>query len=191
MKICCVKSKLIPEEILTTTKSFKRDFSFIKNEDIEWIERKDVEIDFSYKQLIPYVILQKSDKTLGCYKRHGSEKRLHGLFSCGFGGHVEEGDTQNDLAKTLETGMFRELGEELSDFDKSLVELKYLGLINEKENEVGFVHLGIVFMAICKDGYTPKEASETKGLEWKTKEELCNLKTELWTKLALELVEEK
>lgn len=189
MKICCVKSNLIPEEILNETKSFKRDFSFIKNNEVEWIDRKDAETDFSYKQLIPYVILQKSDKTLGCYQRHGTEKRLHGLFSCGFGGHVEESDYKNDLVKTLECGMLRELSEELSNFDKDQVELKYLGLINEKESEVGLVHLGIVFMAVCKEGYTPKEASETKGLEWKSKEELCKLKTELWTKLALELVE--
>ena len=96
---------------------------------------------------------------------------------------------KNDLVKTLECGMLRELSEELSNFDKDQVELRYLGLINEKESEVGLVHLGIVFMAVCKEGYTPKEAGETKGLEWKSKEELCKLKTELWTKLALELVE--
>lgn len=189
MKICCVKSNLIPEEILNETKSFKRDFSFIKNNDVEWIERQAAEIDFSYKQLIPYVILQKSDGQIACYQRHGSEKRLHGFYSCGFGGHVEESDNQNDLAKTLECGMFRELTEEVSNFDRTKVELKYLGIINEKESEVGLVHLGVVFMAVCKDGYIPKEASETKGLEWKKTDELKSCKTELWTKLALELVE--
>ena len=68
--------------------------------------------------------------------------------------------------------------------------LEYLGLISEKESDVGLVHLGIVYLARCKDDYVPLAAEETKGLEWKTKDELRNLKKELWSTLALDFLGE-
>ena len=72
----------------------------------------------NYKQLIPYVLLQKADGKFACYQRHGTEIRLHGKWSAGIGGHIDEPDQQTSLKATLETGMLRELKEELLDFDK-------------------------------------------------------------------------
>lgn len=187
-KICSVSTKKLPEEIIQNTKSFKTNFDFIKTENIEWIERQEAENNFAYKQIIPYVILQKSNGNLGCYQRHGSEKRLSGLFSCGFGGHIEEKDIGSDFTETLQNGMFRELQEEISNFKKESVELKYLGIINEIESNVGLAHLGLAFLARCKEDFIPAESAETKGLQWKTAEELKNVQTELWTTLALELM---
>lgn len=188
MKTCCVLVKDLPEEIVKVTDCFKTSFSFIEESKIKWIERKDAETDTEYKQIIPYVIIQKADGKIACYERHGSEKRLAGLYSCGFGGHIEENDIGNNFTETLQNGMLRELKEEIANFEKESIELEYLGIINEVESNVGLVHLGCVFLAKCKENFIPEESDETKGLEWKTFSELKNLLTELWTKLALKLI---
>lgn len=89
--------------------------------------------------------------------------------------------------------MLRELNEEVSNFTTEILgrkefEFSYLGVINEVESETGLVHLGVVFIGNCKNGFVPKESDETKGLEWKSVEELSDLHTELWTSLALKLL---
>lgn len=199
MKIFCVKTSSLPEKITKTTGGFKVSFDFLnslKNEDISWIERSEAETNFDYKQIIPYVILQKEDGKIACYKRHGTEKRLHGFYSCGFGGHVEESDKGNSVLETIKNGMLRELSEEVSNFpslraESETITLEPLGVINEVESEAGLVHLGVVFLGKCRNGFVPKEADETKGLEWKTRSELSSLQTELWTLLSLELMKPK
>ncbi|MEE3314821.1 MAG: hypothetical protein VZR56_11775, partial [Treponema sp.] len=122
------------------------------------------------------------------YQRHGTETRLHDKYSAGVGGHVDESDNQNDAKKTLEMGLYRDLGEELTNFQRDMVDLKYLGIINEIESEVGLVHIGLVYIAECKDGYIPKAASELKNMEWKSTDEIAKLDKELWTELAFRLV---
>lgn len=192
MRVCCIPSFRLPDEVAKATRSFRLDFtSFIKDEDIIWIERAVAEKDFNYKQIIPYIILQKADGGIACYRRHGTEKRLHGLYTCGVGGHIDETDKADTLLETIQNGMDRELSEEISNFSKGKISLENLGFIHEVESEVGLLHLGIVFLAKCSEEYLPAEADETKGLEWKTADELKGLKTELWSKLALELLEER
>ena len=188
MKICCIKTTALPKSIVDSTGSFSIQADFLENQNIEWLERQAAEINSEYKQLIPYVILQKSNGKIACYKRHGTETRLHGFYSCGFGGHIEECDKRQDLFTTVEAGMLRELTEEVSNFDRLKVELKYLGIINEIETNVGLVHLGLVYLGKCKDDFVPLESDETKGLEWKILKELKQCNIELWTKLALKLI---
>ncbi len=203
MKIFCVKTSLLPQKITKTTGGFKTSLNFLdflKDEDVFWIERDDAETDFNFKQIIPYVILQKEDGKIACYLRHGTEKRLHGFYSCGFGGHIEESDKGKTCLETIRNGLFRELSEEVSNFpslrddlpanrqEAEEISLLPLGVINEVESEAGLVHLGVVFLGKCRNGFVPKEADETKGLEWKTQDELSNLNTELWTRLSLELL---
>lgn len=188
MKICCVKTDFLPKRIYEATDSFAENLDFIQDEKISWIERGEAENNFDFKQIIPYAVIQKSDGKIACYQRHGTEKRLHGLYSCGFGGHVEEIDSGECFSKTIENGLLRELSEEISNFDGARIELKYLGIINEVKSEVGLVHLGLVFLVKCGESFVPLEADETKGLQWKLPEELSVLQTELWTQLALKLL---
>jgi predicted NUDIX family phosphoesterase len=122
--------------------------------------------------------------------RNGTEQRLHGLWSAGVGGHIDEPDRAQTLSDTIRNGMFRELSEELSDFDKDKFHLHYLGMINEIESEVGKVHLGIVFIADCAAGYEPHPAAELKNMQWKSVNDIKSSNTELWTKLAFMLIEE-
>lgn len=189
MQILCVKTTKLPVEITTVTNSFTTKIDKIVNtSDIEWIERTEAETNFNYKQLIPYILLKRADGKYACYQRHGNEKRLHGKYSAGIGGHIDEPDNQSDVIKTIEVGMYRELSEELSNFKKDKVRLKFLGLINEIESEVGLVHLGIVYIAECSEGYIPEAASELKNMEWKSVDEIAEVEKELWTELAFRLV---
>lgn len=189
MKILCVKKENLPDFIVNETKSFCEPIdAYVKQGEIDWIERAIAEKDFNFKQIIPYVVIKNSKGKIACYRRHGSEKRLAELYSCGFGGHIEECDRAENVMQTIKNGMMRELSEEISNFDKEKMNIIYKGFIHEKESEVGLVHIGVVFEAACIEGFLPKESEETKGLEWKTVEELKGLKTELWTKLAMELL---
>lgn len=63
---------------------------------VHWVPRPVAETDPVYKQLIPYVLLQTADGLhTGCYRRRGSEKRLHDFWSVGIGGHVNRRDCGN------------------------------------------------------------------------------------------------
>ena len=109
--------------------------------------RSEMETDPSYKQLIPYVLLQWTDEDgvtkLFTYTRGGGsgESRLHAKRSVGIGGHISREDAADD-ADPYSTGMQRELSEEVR------LESAYSehcdGLIYDPSNDVGKVHLGVV-----------------------------------------------
>lgn len=116
--------------------------------------RSIVEEDPSFKQLIPYVILECNDEQqtrLFRYTRGKGqgEKRLHALQSIGIGGHISIEDAQGD--DWYRNGMQRELSEEV------VIECggkdQIVGLIYDDTTEVGRVHLGIVHvmqLSSCK-----------------------------------------
>lgn len=113
------------------------------SENISYLNRSEAELDKRYKQLIPYVLIICGDRILR-YRRGkgGGEKRLHGLFSVGIGGHISEED--NGLftkAVGYTESMRRELMEEVS-----ITEIKEVAvaLINDDSSEVGYVHFGVV-----------------------------------------------
>lgn len=115
-------------------------------ESTSYLPRDDMEQDPSYKQLIPYCIFRYTDPNgvvrLFQYTRGSGqgESRLHHQRSVGIGGHVSTLDS-NDQSPYHE-GMRRELDEEVdiqTNYSESCV-----GLINDDQNEVGKVHLGIV-----------------------------------------------
>ncbi len=104
-----------------------------------------VENDPSYKQLIPYVILECSDASttqLFQYTRGKGqgEKRLHARKSLGIGGHISTDDTTGE--DWYATGMQRELEEEVKI--ECGGQQRIVGLIYDDTTEVGRVHLGIV-----------------------------------------------
>jgi predicted NUDIX family phosphoesterase len=113
-----------------------------------------VETDPSFKQLIPYVILECSDASetrLFRYTRGKGqgEKRLHAFRSIGIGGHISVDDASGD--DWYRNGMQRELDEEVSIECKG--QQRIVGLIYDDSSEVGRVHLGIVHimqLSSCK-----------------------------------------
>lgn len=139
-------------DAIGTINGFSRDVDqFLKpilaSEFLSFRPRGAMEADPSFKQLIPYVILQYKDSAgqpfLFTYTRGKGqgEARLHAKRSFGIGGHISEEDAAGG-ACPYETGMRRELDEEVtirSEFRESR-----MGLIYDSSTEVGRVHLGVV-----------------------------------------------
>lgn len=112
----------------------------------EFRPRAEMELDPSFKQIIPYVVFRCADSVF-CYTRGGSqaETRLHRLRSLGVGGHVDEADADGRATlDAYETALRRELDEEVEVASPG--RLRRIGLINDDSTPVGQVHLGVAYV---------------------------------------------
>jgi predicted NUDIX family phosphoesterase len=102
--------------------------------------RDAMEVDPSFKQVIPYLVLRDGERYFLMRRtRAGVDARLHDRYSIGVGGHLNPGDGG------LLGGLRREWAEELvADFEP---EFQLVGLLNDDTTEVGAVHLGAVYVA--------------------------------------------
>jgi predicted NUDIX family phosphoesterase len=118
--------------------------------------RGDAEDDPSWKQVIPYLALRDGDTIfLMRRSRAGGDVRLHDRYTIGVGGHVnpEDGGVLG--------GLRREWQEEIAaDFEPVF---EPLGVLNDDDNAVGAVHLGLVFSADAAG--RPVAIRETEKLE--------------------------
>lgn len=135
--------------------------SLFHEDNTSYLPRDAMEQDPEFKQLIPYCIFRHrdSDGTISVfqYTRGGGqgESRLHHQRSIGIGGHVSSDDS--DSKEPYREGMRRELDEEVR-IDTVYTE-SCVGLINDDENEVGKVHLGIVhILDVETQDVFPREA---------------------------------
>ncbi len=121
--------------------------AILEPEHMQFRPRSQVEEDPTFKQLIPYCILQYGDgqdRRVFQYTRGSGqgEKRLHAKRSIGIGGHISREDaTGEDLYRS---GMERELSEEMIIEGSYTEEL--LGFIYDDTTPVGRVHLGVVHL---------------------------------------------
>lgn len=104
---------------------------------LRWMPRSQAEVAPCWKQPIPYLVLRDAEGCVAAYRRGGSERRLHGRWSVGIGGHVERADANGDFASTLLQCAMRELAEEAPG---CVANLRFAGAINEECTEVGTVH---------------------------------------------------
>ena len=102
--------------------------------------RPAMEIDPSFKQVIPYLVLRDGERFFLMRRtRAGGDARLHDRYSIGVGGHLNPGDV--DLAG----GLRREWAEEVvADFEPAF---RLVALLNDDTTDVGSVHLGAVYVA--------------------------------------------
>lgn len=158
--------------------------------DVVVAQRKGLEVNPAFRQLITYAVLKCNDK-LAVYRRtpKGGENRLHGATSVGFGGHIDAVDMSYDenglldIAAVIDTACKREIQEELNLTEvKVLSEHQLSHKIVLDGNDVDKVHVGIVFV-IEVDGESVSPAEEQ--LDWvgfKTYEEiLADGSAEAWT----------
>jgi predicted NUDIX family phosphoesterase len=118
---------------------------------VSYRPRGQMELDPSFKQLIPYVVFRyrAADGTVMVfnYQRGGGvgEKRLAAKRSVGVGGHISTLDAgAGHHERVYREGLRRELEEEVTidtEYTESVV-----GIINDDETEVGKVHLGVVHL---------------------------------------------
>jgi predicted NUDIX family phosphoesterase len=149
------------------------------------LPRADLETDPAYKQIIPYLLVHESASgRYACYRRNGTEVRLHDLWSVGIGGHIDAADgngVQNTMS-LLHCGIRREIQEELGF---ALENPQLLGIINEEITTVGRVHVGIVFLMDIEKPESLVPGKELHRFGWKTRRELDDLHMEHWSELAL------
>lgn len=107
-----------------------------------YLDRSTAEEDPTYKQLIPYVVVRDAERVFLMHRTDtGGDARLHGKASIGVGGHLDPVDAGADA---LMAGLRREWSEELeADWEP---EFEPIGFLNDETNQVGAVHLGVVFL---------------------------------------------
>lgn len=129
--------------------------------------RGDMEEDPSFKQLISYCIIRNNDETL-VYKRldGGGETRLHGLLSIGVGGHMNDVESEGDIDGKLRVNAARELEEEVGLSTGDVKNIEIHGLINDDDNEVGKVHIGLVLKIDIEKDKVINNEEDTIALEW-------------------------
>lgn len=115
-------------------------FEALVARDGQFRPRAQVEVDRSWKQVIPYLVLRDGPRYFLMRRTQaGGDARLHDRWSIGVGGHLNPGD--GDLAG----GLRREWREEISaDFEPAFT---LIGLLNDDTTDVGSVHVGAVYVA--------------------------------------------
>lgn len=174
--------------------------------------RQELESNENYLQILPYVAIVRrngnasfnpKELKFASYYRpvSGGESRLHGNLSIGFGGHIDLGDVVTtpdqdviDLQKTVQASMSRELKEEVGLDETHQVFLEF-GLITDKSNSVGRVHLGMVsFLDIDDQTKLHPEVSEVDFAGEFTAQELMDkelageIVMENWTKIIVQKI---
>ncbi len=114
-------------------------------EEVDTPVSKNAELNFDYKQPIPYIVIRRGDEFFVTERlQGGGESRLHGKLAMGAGGHMNplSATEEEPFATVLEENIKRELDEEL-DINRK-VEIKPIGLINDDSDATGKVHIGIL-----------------------------------------------
>ncbi len=190
---------VIPESVILAIgafEGFQRDVDrylmpILASDQLSFQPRGPMETDPSFKQLIPYVLLEWTDDAgaihLFTYTRGGGsgESRLHAKRSVGIGGHISEEDSA-DGADPYTTGMQRELAEEIN-LGSQYTDTRE-GLIYDPSNEVGKVHLGVVHRFVLESPQvTSNEADIAEGSFVKVDDlKAENDRLETWSQLAIE-----
>lgn len=152
------------------------------------------------KQPIPYGIVTSDDRDgelrVFVYERlgGGTESRLHSKLSIGVGGHMNTLPHSDNFLDVVKEEASRELTEELifdsveGEVDPATYPTEVIGLINDDLEEVGRVHIGILYTIETHSNHSV-EVRETDTLagEWMTLQELENNydRLESWSQIAL------
>ncbi len=147
-------------------------------------DREEAETNLQFKQVIPYILVVHAGNIVITNRGLGAtdaryllsqrtsqqqEKRLHNKFSIGQGGHINELDFTGRWSPIF-NGLMREAQEEYTLED--IRDCVPVGLINDNSNDVGKVHLGLVYM-LRVGSLAFKVAEQGKHIaQWATKADL-------------------
>ena len=160
--------------------------AFVEREH-QFLPRPDMELDPSYRQIIPYVAVTRGDEIYATRRLNaGGEARLHGKISLGVGGHIERVD-DDEREGILMRALEREVAEEVSV--EHVVSLTPLGVINEEGDEVSRVHLGFLFRMEVAGEVSVRETEKLEG-KWLKISELGGYEEymEGWSRVAMEAI---
>src|SRR6266446_5180668 len=170
---------VVPSAIIAAAcpQGFHRDAAGVKTAvlaNCRFLERTVAEHDFGFKQVIPYVVVRHRDQFLLMRRTNKqTESRLHDKYSLGVGGHINSADVSNGQANVIDSGMRRELQEEIRVEAEQSCEL--IGIINDDSTEVARVHVGFVYLLNTASAeYTIMEPDKYSAA-WKSAEEINQL----------------
>lgn len=134
-------------------KNFERyESTLLSAETSLFINRLKAEANDKYKQIVSYVLIKYKDTLLrftrGVITNIG--QYIHGEYSIGFGGHVEERDTeplfQSDCG--YQNSILRELKQEINIDIKNLPNHRFttIGVLNDDSTELGAHHFAFVHL---------------------------------------------
>jgi len=147
-----------------------------------WKPRKEVETDYNFKQIIPYVVFVKDGKIL-VYDRteKAEERRLRKFSSLGFGGHVRYLGKTSTLRDSYSASLRRELIEEVGYTpDKA----PFLGILNDDTTKVGRVHCGILHACYDPPDLEARD-DELENLRWMEPDKINENSLEPWSFLVI------
>jgi len=111
-----------------------------------FLPRGAMESDPTYKQIIPYMVFMHARRIFVMQRSAAAgEQRLAGAYTVGIGGHVRKDDLAGNAAADLAQWGQREFAEEIA-YGDGFSAVNLLGLVNDDTNEVGRVHVGLVFV---------------------------------------------
>lgn len=165
--------------------------------------RPECETNEDFLQVLPYVVL-RAESELGTdninvytYQRgkKGTEARLHGDYSIGFGGHIEEQPTKADsfldvVIRCAQRELQEEVGLEVSR--QQIMDGIVRGFaFHDTTNAVGKVHLSLVIVLDVEQKLTSGEEDQIDHVTVKSAQELRegashgHIKMESWTSILI------
>lgn len=186
---------------------------FLKDVEMNIRDRAHCETDDTWLQLLPYVVIMNHQGKYLTYRRPdtGDEPALHGMYSIGFGGHMDKFDDDDNLMNIAKNAR-RELLEELPlakhysiprefksivredvpySHDIYLSELLYgplffnnmASFVNKTEGADKF-HLGLILPIRIDECILDLSLnnSEVEDMSWKSEFELRDMKLESWSR---------
>lgn len=101
-----------------------------------------MEVDPTYKQIIPYLIFCHDNRFFLMQRQAtASAQQLKNKYSLGIGGHIRQEDVQE---KDIFSWAEREFNEEVSY--NGTYTVTPLGILNDDSNQVGSVHVGLILL---------------------------------------------
>ena len=174
----------------------EKDIHSIILNNFECMKRGLAEKNPDYKQPIAYcIIINQELKKIFVYQRstNAGEERLHNLFTIGIGGHIDTPDFNQDKNETknpIHKSMLREINEEINIPEQSTIDPVVLGYINDDSNDVGKVHLGILYLIKTNaEEVYPKDSEIEQGkfVHFHELEDIFSKNEfETWSKIAFE-----
>ncbi|NVP17649.1 NUDIX domain-containing protein [Candidatus Gracilibacteria bacterium] len=199
-EIMVVRNDKIFSDIVRKSKFYNNDESNFEKkilDNYEYMVRGNAEINFEYKQPIPYGIVLNENNQVFVYKRGGSgsnagEHRLHSKIAIGVGGHIEKED--ENLSNPISESLIREVEEELNIKENDILSVEAIGYINNETDEVSKVHIGVAYIIKIHNSNFELLDGELDNGEFLSIEKLQEMidsgkyDVEAWTKIVFEPV---
>ena len=185
-KVMVIPAEIIEEYTSNNTFISSRidDVILMIRENHLYIPRDYAETAKEYKQIIPYAVLMNEGRYFLTQRlRKQTEKRLHGLYSIGVGGHINP--SEENAEDVILEGMRRELFEEVGF--SNLPPCNCVGIINDHSAEVSNYHLALVFPILAPENIRVRETSKMTGV-WATEDEISRrfFEMESWSRIVWE-----